>query len=470
MSQEKEECAMPPKRDESPKECTTKGKKEEKLKTRNFFLMKKFIDDPDVKGSLLLAGTFIQIVLGLDKKEAESDEGFYFKYRFNEKSATDDTVQKRRTQFIETVDENDKPVYGSRTTFQTIIPLEMDVPFTAFPFQICTGTAAVELSSTFKDKFTVRPDLLLHKKDPRKNFVIQELKPIKKNLFFGKENVGESDPLEERIMHKVDVSKKFDFISPYPSLHYEYDKNKKYCTRFEMTFYCFTADFLKILAIILPMFLITIITTINLINEWTSYIKENNDNKDDNNDDKDDNNDDSHGDVLAHLQVTSALTLAAVLILPQIVDSSSNQHVCFKNFDSVYVTLIFVSLVFSSFPSKLVRGFVYLETIGVAGLWLSFCIPIVGYYRFSRIKNKIKEEMAIWTKKERFYEESKKKKKKGNEQTSKEKKKKKVEEPILKEYQIVKQFFEQEQSNDEWYELTENDDNAKFDYLCYKKE
>jgi len=412
--------------------CKTQEKdKEKKLQTRNFFLMKKIIDDPDVDGSLMLVGTFVQYVFGLTEEEAKRAGGFSFEYRFNEKCATDETLQKRRAESLRSI--SDK-VFVSRTTFQASIPLEMDVPFTAFPFHVATATAAVELSSTFEGDQTIRPDLVLHKDDPRQNFSIQSLGPSSMHsMLFGQDSSTPNSTIEQQILEKIDASKKFDFVSPYPKLHFVYDTEKKYCSRFVMTFYCSTAGFMKFLSIILPIFLISVVATINVANEWISP-------------------DAKGSEVTGHLEVTSALTLAAVFILPQIIESSSNQHSTL-NLDSFYVIIIFVSLVLTSFPKRIATTFA-VETIGVVLLWLSFLIPISGWFRYRNIIRKIQTETQLMTKRNRFLRDAQCKKESKGE---------------LEEFFTMDHFLKQE-TNDV-YGVDENEmrhHTGRYQYLWYK--
>jgi len=388
-------------------------KKDRKLLTQNILMMKKVIDDPNTDGGLILVGTFVQKVFGLTEEEAK--KGFYFGYRFNEKTANDETLQKRRTEFIETTDGNGNTLFGSRTTFQAMVPLDLDMPFKAFPYHIVTATAAIELSSTFEGKTTIRPDLLLHKEDSRNNISIQELKPgLNKALLFGGDAVDEwwskDYTLEDKIAEKLDQTKKWDFISPYPRIYYEHDNAKGYCPRYVVTFYCYVSGATKLITFILPIFLVFFIALLNVINDYSLYISDSS--KFVINGTMTDNITGTvsvlggdaieHGegaDVLGHLQVMAALTLAAVFILPNIIDQSNRMSI--YSAENIYVILIFVSLLLSSFPGKLL-GTKVPETIGVSLLFLSFLIPLSSVYRFGAIEAKIEKEMHELTENHRF--------------------------------------------------------------------
>jgi len=403
------------KKEEKEKDSNKKKekKKDKKLLTQNILMMKKVIDDPNIDGGVLLVGTFVQKVFGLTEEEAK--KGFYFGYRFNEKTANDETLQKRRTEFIKTTDGNGNTLFGSRTTFQTIIPMDLDTPFKAFPYHIVTATAAIELSSTFEGKTTIRPDLLLHKEDSRNILSIQELKPsLNKALLFGGDALDEwmekDDGIEERIMGKIDQTKIYDFISPYPRVYYEHDSAKGYCPRFVVTFYCLTSGVTKMISSILPIFLVAFIALLNVFNDYVSMTQTQS--EFDIHATMTDNitgtvnvlvgkaiEPGEHADILGHLQVMAALTLAAVFILPNIIDATNRMSI--YSAENMYVIFIFVALLLSSLPGKFVTGMLP-ESIGVSLLFLSFLIPLSSSYRFAHIEAKIAEEMHELTENRRF--------------------------------------------------------------------
>jgi len=410
--------------DKSPKRDSVKMKKvlskklrDVTLPTQNIFMMKKIIENPDIDGGLLLVGTFVQKVFGLTKEQSE--EGFFFQYRFNEKTADDTTLQKRRSEPINTLDADGDISYGSRTTFQAIIPFDLDIPFKAFPFHIVTATVEIELSSTAEGKQTIRPDLLLHKEESRNIISIQELKPsLNKSLLFGGDFFAElrhkRDSLEDKILDKIDGSKKYDFVSPYPRVYFEYDKKKKYCPRFAATFYCYQSSWSKLINTLFPMVLVSIIAALNTWNDWDSrytdktlfYLKGNST--------AEDGLTETHqylvkensvgAEVLDHLGISSALTLAAVFILPNFMDISNRNT--FYSVENMYVTLIFLCLVLSSIPGRLWEGAYILQSAGVIALFLSNLIPISSLFRFKKLQGRITDEMCKLTKNMRFLSDS----------------------------------------------------------------
>jgi len=365
---------------------------EKKLRTRNVFMMKKIVDDENVEGGMHVVGTFIQQVFDLTEEQAEEND-FTFDYRFNENSANDDTLVKRRTEPVkthETVDGVERVVLGARTTFDTQIPFLIETLFTAFPFRIVTATITVELSSSNKGDRTFRPDLLLSRKDCRHNIAIQNLKPNHQEMMLldasgakPKKNLD----ITALILDKIDKTKKYDFISPYPKVYFEYEKKKDYAPRFVLSFYCITSGFKKFVSIILPMFLVTFITTINVAND-DNVINE-------------DTNEKDGEETSNHLQVMSALTLTAVFILPEILDSSSHQDSSLLDQDNIYVIMNFAALVLASVPKKIV-GTLAFQTVGCALMWVSLLIPFLSYIRFRSITRRIKRERNILSKNERF--------------------------------------------------------------------
>eukprot|EP00548_Thalassiothrix_antarctica_P017031 CAMPEP_0194196926 /NCGR_PEP_ID=MMETSP0154-20130528/76930_1 /TAXON_ID=1049557 /ORGANISM="Thalassiothrix antarctica, Strain L6-D1" /LENGTH=107 /DNA_ID=CAMNT_0038921559 /DNA_START=788 /DNA_END=1108 /DNA_ORIENTATION=- len=107
-------------------------------------------------------------------------------------------------------------------------------------------------------------------------------------------------------MDKIDVSDKFDFISPYPDVYYEYDDNTGYCGRYTIVFYGIkaTSGFMKLVSIVFPMILIACINTLNVGNEFKEIAKNHMED-----------NCQKGVDPTGYLQVTSALALAAIFIL-----------------------------------------------------------------------------------------------------------------------------------------------------------
>jgi len=360
-----------------------KGKKPEKtVRVKNVFMMKKLIDSPEEEDGIQLIGTFIQQVFDLTEEQYEKKD-FEFGYRFNETTATEETgLQKRRTEAMATTetmkDGTKKDILGARTTYQAQIPLVVETLISLFPYRIVTATATVELSSLNLGEGTIRPDLFLHKKDPRHNINIQGLKPDARNSLLSVAMGGKTQKkdetlagITEQIFDKLDKMKKYDIVHPYPKVYIEYEKKKAYAPRFVLSFYCITSGFAKIVSIILPVLLVTFITIINVYQDVNTPLGE---------------------EVSSHLQVMSGMTLTAVFILPEILDPSNRNDLFGQS--NIYVILVFLSLILTSIPKAVFKTQVP-EIIGVVIMFASFVLPVVNTIRYYGIIRRIKGESML---------------------------------------------------------------------------
>mmetsp|Transcript_17360 Transcript_17360/g.22570 ORF Transcript_17360/g.22570 Transcript_17360/m.22570 type:complete len:406 (+) Transcript_17360:181-1398(+) len=333
------------------------GEPEKLLPVNNFLLIKKVVDDPEIDEGLFLIGTFVQTVMEVEK--VPDKEEFNFEYRFGDMSAEvgSDYMQLRRQEPVKAKNVQGEPLEGTRSTFQTKIPLIIETVLESFPFHISTATADIELSSTFKGGTRLRPNLVLSQKDRRGNVCIQDLK-----------NLSNKEATIDDILDKLDKTKLFDFISPYPEIRYEYDVKKKYCARYTLTFYCIKGGFTKFMTIILPIFLIAVINTINVLNDSFDF-------------------GDGPVDTADHLGVSSALGLTAVFLLPIILEQNTRQALW--KLDNLYILLIFLSLMLSSFSKKF-TGTSVPELFGMSLLWFSFLSPIVSAIRYVGFVNGVR--------------------------------------------------------------------------------
>jgi len=404
---------------------------EKKVCVRNFFLLKHIADDQDDK--LNLVGTMIQNVFGTDKLDSQGvydedvvgkdicdkdncPQAFHFGYRFNNLVADEDSgyAKVRRLERTKT---------ATKATFQMSAPLDVDVVFDYFPFKAVTATLLVELSTcTNKDETQrIRPNLLLAKKDRRNNVSVQT--PYledgdwvrKKSLFSFRsipqvlwnsddydsdddlDNEGESNDTETRseggsnniesqsegesnkisgrkkieaLKDKMDKMKSYDFITPFPKVEYLYDENKKYCPKCKLTFYLVEVDNSKLVEILAPVFLISILNTLNVINTDTDI------------------------DIVDYIANSATLALtAAFFILPNIY-SKANRTKSFTN-NTAYVILVFLGLSLSSFPEALI-GTRACAFVGMILLWSSFFMPLVSCFLFWVFQNKISPKKGIY--------------------------------------------------------------------------
>jgi len=165
----------------------------------------------------------------------------------------------------------------------------------------------------------------------------------------------------EALKDKMDRTKNYDFITPFPKVEYLYNTKKDYCPKCQLTFYLIENGDSKLVAILAPMLLISILNTLNVFSNEEGGIE--------------------NVDYIAN---SATFALTAVFILPNIFSKAKRTDLLTTN--TAYVFLIFVGLSLSSFPEELVgtRGY---AIAGVALLWSSFLIPLfacASFYVFTK--------------------------------------------------------------------------------------
>ncbi len=370
------------------------------IKTLHTFMMKKVVDDPD--GGLRVTGTFIQSVYGLTEDQIisccggkEDDENkkeheAFFDYRFDLSKGpqTEEFVHVRRSKPTEDKDnEKGKVKLGVKTTLDVCIPLEIEPFLTAFPFEVSIATAQIELvSKTCKDTkedttAMLRPDLYVHKTDPRQTISIKNNDTILKK--FGRE-IEKKNNLDQ-IIDIVDKTAEYNLLSPYPEVYYEKHPTKDFCQKFSLSFYVVKSGFHKVFSILLPMFLVSVVALMNVLNDM-ARIKE---------------DDSSAGeDATNHLQVSSALTLAIVFVL----NDACNKDRLF-NSDNVNTIAFFLGLVLASIPSSI--GTIVPETLGVIFMFLALIRPLKNCYDYAAVQYKIRSQGKLSTENVQFLKDNK---------------------------------------------------------------
>jgi len=346
----------------------SKDTKESIVKVKNFLLLKHVTENIDKE--LFLVGTFKQdLEFDIDKEStALSNElsfdlselgstcehieklskRLFFDYRMNDLTADEDSgwVKTRRVEMNSG---------KAKKTFQVKAPLKIEVIFDHFPFKIVNASVTIELSSSSIRDQRRRPNLLLNKKDKASNVAIQPAPPV---LTLKKKKKSTEDVITE----KMDDSKSYDFLTPFPEVYYYYDKKKKYCPKFKVSFYMVESGTSKFVQIVFPMLLIAILNTVQVLD--TGFVENTN-----------------------YLSNAATFALTAVFILPSIIGENINQAHCTCN--NAHVVSIFLGLALSSIPAEMVNTRVP-SLIGMVLLWLSFTMPIIGciryYWRCASIK------------------------------------------------------------------------------------
>jgi len=355
--------------------------KEEIVKIRNFLLLKYVTENNDKE--LNLVATCKQELSGLEMDEQVQklcdDKMFdmgtsttcrdietlskrlFFDYRLNDLTADEASgwIKTRRVEMNST---------KARKTFQMNAPLEVDEYYNRFPFKIVTASVMIELSSSAIRDQRRRPNLLLAKEHKAMNVVIQNIKHLK-------ERKTKDEPTETDIKMKMDRVKSYDFVTPFPEVTYQYDKKKKYCPKFKVTFYMVESGTSKFVQIVFPMLLIAILNTVQVLDR--DFVENTN-----------------------YLNNAATFALTAVFILPSIISESNTQDLITMN--NTYIILIFVGLALSSIPAEMMGTNVPALT-GMIVIWISFIMPIIGCFGYFQQYRSIRRASPEQT--ERYDEE-----------------------------------------------------------------
>mmetsp|Transcript_25290 Transcript_25290/g.32190 ORF Transcript_25290/g.32190 Transcript_25290/m.32190 type:complete len:764 (+) Transcript_25290:26-2317(+) len=334
--------------------CLRPSVKEKLVDVRSFVLLKHIYDDND--DNLTLVGTLIQNVFNVNDLKLSDDECFYFEHRFNDLIADKDYGLKERNS--ETANNTTK------TTFQMCAPLDKDADFDIFPFKVYTATLLIELSTCTRGGTRFRPNMLLASTDKRNCISVQP--PYLKAW-------GDSDKEKVDLLKtKMDKMKDFDFVTPFPKVEYIIEPGKQYCSKCRLTFYLVEGGDSKLVEILAPMLLISILNTLNVFNNEAF--------------------DTLNVEYIAN---SATFALTAVFILPNIF-TKSNRPALFTS-NNGYILLLFVGLALSSFPTEMFNT----RAIGITGVaifWLSFVIPIVHWFRYCLFKESVSRNVKDFVK------------------------------------------------------------------------
>lgn len=277
----------------------------------NLLRVKHIKDNPDEENGLLFIGSCTQTVNmtpGMDLYEkSEEVEKNYFPYRINEEVADDENgfMKVRRK-------EGNDNIYS--TTFTVRAPLAVHTVFDKFPFRIAKASITIELDAVFdkEEKKRIRPELYLDLKHKCANVAIQQ-----------------TETSTHKIVDKLDQTNNYDFVTPYPEVYYkmklDHHGNNSGFSKFVVSFYFIESGFSKFIEIVFPMLLIYFM---NIINVSMNHIT-------------------APEDYLAN-SATFALTV--VFLLNNVITKSRREEIF--NVNTMYVLLIFISLMLCSIPEK----------------------------------------------------------------------------------------------------------------------
>ena len=329
----------------------------------NFLLIKKLVDGGN--DDLVLVGTIVQKVFRAqsqieaeedapqdnpDNNEVEYRELKEFAMRFNDESDSNYSVLRRRKEKVT----SDGKEY-LRSTYNVKLPLFFDVVLDSFPFVIKKATVTIELS-TDDDRF--RPTLLLDTTERRNNVAIQEC-------------------THDDARIKLDRIIQYDLISPYPEVEFMWDNKKKYCPKYNVSFYVTESGPAKFLKITVPVFLIATMNTVNVLLQCKCKI-----------------------DAPDFLSNSATIALTAVFAVSGVVTQQPAKTPLFS-LNLAYIMTVFLGLLFSSIPSNLLKPDeeenceeenccnCKISFSGMIIVWSSFAFPLINLVYFLIKRNKI---------------------------------------------------------------------------------
>jgi len=336
----------------------------------NFFRIKYIEDGQSEK--LHLHGTFIQRIFDCEEFNFFSDfkDSNFFKYRINrlpyggtsDHHREDDDCLKWRKTVIE------KDLNQHHKTLEFKAPMDVSVVHDWFPFHILRAKVMVELTSNT----SYRPNLLLAREEDLRSLNMDLDRPEDYNdriKVLDRFRRGDRyTKLIKAMKENMDKSSYYDFITPLPRVKYYYDKNKCYCSKFEIEFLLGTQGQARFCQMVFPMFLICSLNMMNVL---------------------DNNEPDDFEHTQNYVSNSATIGLGALFILPYIVDVGRRSSLMEKR--NIYVGMIFVGLALSSFPYSRFDSKVP-SYIGMILLWLSLTIPFYNILRFYRFLHNATEE------------------------------------------------------------------------------
>jgi len=208
--------------------------------------MAKFLEE-DTDGNINMLGTIIQQASGISMDNDDATDDFKFnKFRVNDVGADGTVIELRR--------EVPVPHFGTRATYNANIPMQKTSVFTVPPYEIFKATGLIELqtsSRTYPDltaKSTktkktceVRPDIFINWKDERELFVTRKVAEINK-------------------------TDSYEMICSAPRLKVMYDKKKKYCPKYEVTWYMEKPPGSQIVTTFAPLLFTALLACLNVVN------------------------------------------------------------------------------------------------------------------------------------------------------------------------------------------------------------
>jgi hypothetical protein len=167
----------------------------------------------------------------------------------------------------------------------------------------------------------------------------------------------------------------YELLSPYPRVCFRFDKKKNYCSSYSISFYLKNKGVDRLVSTILPLFLVSMINTIAVLNDmWEEHFEEHTPLVDQFDEGAMLFQESKYELARKHLEMTSILSLTVVFLLRSIHQPERKSTLFSRN--NLYLLFIFLALVLSSFLNKNIR------LAGACLMWTSFCFPVFHYFAY----------------------------------------------------------------------------------------
>lgn len=316
----------------------------------------------EIEDKLYLIATGIQKCLIPKIYKDELDEYLQFKYRINDEASVNDYIELRKTKTVKVKSKNNEDIdsdIATVTTNSMRLPLNIEIILNHFPFRLYKASVKIELTSKIintrnNSNITLRPSLVYE------NILkLQNLIRINNNDIKAINN----KPNYNNLIKVMDKNTMFDLLTPIPFI-YGTDQHKiiknsnriiTYTPIIEIGFYFYEPVLDAFFNMISPIFIILLLITSTVIIDM---------------------------DDTSYLGMMVGIILAVVFVLKDMRRQSN--RTTFSSTD-LYIILFLSGLSISSVG--VINS--YLKIIGVCISWLSSIIPILGFFRYYYLTNKI---------------------------------------------------------------------------------
>ena len=323
------------------------------------FIIKSINDDDD---KIYLVATGVQKCLIPYQHEEELKKHLQFDYRINNEAQTDQYIKERKTKTVKVTTNNgalqDFKI-ATVTTNAMKLPLNVSMILNHFPFRLYKASVKIELTSKEVDKenkshITLRPTLVYPNKDNYENLIRinnTDIEALAKN------------PDYTNLFNNMDKTKKFDILSPIPYVYgitqkkdkQHSDNHVKYIPIIEIGFYLYEPVLEAFFNMIAPLFMILLLMTSSVIINMNES---------------------------SYLGIMCGIILAVVFVMKNIRRPTTRSKF---NTTDLYIILFLSGLSLCSISVT----HPLMKLIGVSIAWFSNIVPVIGYFRYKYITNKI---------------------------------------------------------------------------------